>query len=555
MKEVKFMTNKDLADLILPHITKTVEDYEKEYPLRDLPEGARVTRFAPSPTGFIHIGGIMQAAIDYTLAKHTGGVFMLRIEDTDKSRELEGATEIIMHTLRHYGLNPDEYEENGNQVGEYGPYIQSERKEIYQAFVKHLIEIGRAYPCFCTKEELEATHELQTKNKIRTGYHGRYARCRKLTIEEAAERIKNGEPYVVRFKSMGDFDKKFVFEDLVKGKVELPENDMDVPIMKSSDGLPTYHFAHLVDDHLMRTTHVIRGEEWLPSVPLHIELFKTFGFKAPKYIHTPLIMKKDGDSVRKISKRKDPEALMEYYEKLGYPKEAVIESVMTIINSNFEEWRTGHPDANFTEFEFSPKKMSSSGAFYDLGKLDNLSKNIISKMSAKKLCAELKDWAEKYDREFYELIIAREDYVVSTLNIEREQKKPRKDFANYSEIKGKIWYMFDEIWESTEKIREFQTISDKEEIENIATKYFREFYDVNDDKETWFNKIKDLAEELGYAREVKEYKENPESYKGHVGDVSTVLRIAITKESMTPDLYEIMKLLGKDRMIDRCKDL
>jgi glutamyl-tRNA synthetase len=549
------MTNKDLADLILPNITKTIDDYEKMYPERNLKEGARVTRFAPSPTGFIHIGGIMQATIDYTIAKHTGGVFMLRIEDTDKSRELEGATDIIMHTIRHYGLNPDEYEENGVCTGEYGPYVQSERKEIYQTFVKHLIEIGRAYPCFCTKEELEATHELQTKNKIRTGYHGRYARCRKLTIEEAAKRIKNGEPYVIRFKSMGDFDKKFVFEDLVKGKVELPENDMDVPIMKSNDGLPTYHFAHLVDDHLMRTTHVIRGEEWLPSVPLHIELFKTFGFKAPKYIHTPLIMKKDGDSIRKISKRKDPEALMEYYEKLGYPKEAVVESVMTIINSNFEEWRTGHPDAPVTDFEFSPKKMSSSGAFYDLGKLDNLSKNAISRFSARRVYDELLEWSKKYDEDFSKLLIKYEDYAISTLNIEREQKKPRKDFANYSEIKGKIWYMFDELWEVSDKEYDFQSITDKNEIKNIVTKYFDEYYSDTDDKETWFNKIKELSSALGYAPEVKEYKANPDAYKGHVGDVSTVLRVAVTKESMTPDLYEIMKLLGSERMKNRSENL
>lgn len=551
------MTTKDLANLIFPNITKTIEDYKKEYPLRNLKEGAKVTRYAPSPTGFMHIGNFMATTISYLLAKQSGGVFFLRNEDTDQARTVEGAVEAIRGNLEHYGMCPDEYEyrDINESKGEYGPYIQSERKEIYQTFVKHLIEIGRAYPCFCSKEELEETHELQVKNKIRTGYHGRYARCRKLTIDEAVERIKNGEDYVIRFKSMGDFDEKFPFEDLVKGKVELPENDMDVPIMKSSTGLPTYHFAHLVDDYLMQTTHVVRGEEWLPSVPLHLELFKTFGFKAPKYIHIPLILKKDGDSVRKISKRKDPEALMSYYKELGYPREAVIESIMTIINSNYEEWRTGHPDALYTEFEFSPKKMSSSGAFYDLDKLDNISKNIISKKKAKDVYNELLEWANTYNKDFANIISDDKDYTVNVLNIEREQKKPRKDYANYSEIEGKIWYMFDALWNSKEKNREFQTINNLEDVRKIVNTYFEKYYDVQDDKDTWFNKIKDLAGELGYAREVKEFKENPDAYKGHVGDVSTVLRIAITKESMTPDLYEIMKLLGKEKMLNRIKDI
>lgn len=551
------MTNKELADLIFPNITKTIDDYEKEFPERVLKEGSKVTRYAPSPTGFMHIGNFMATTISFLLARQSDGVFFLRNEDTDQTRSVEGAVEAIRHNLEHYDMVPDEYEyrDSNETKGVYGPYIQSERKEIYQAFVKHLIEIGRAYPCFCSKEELEETHELQVKNKIRTGYHGRYARCRKLTLDEAAEKIKNGEDYVIRFKSMGDFDTKFPFEDLVKGKVELPENDMDVPIMKSSTGLPTYHFAHLVDDHLMRTTHVVRGEEWLPSVPLHLELFKTFGFKAPKYIHIPLILKKDGDSVRKISKRKDPEALMSYYEELGYPKEAVIESIMTIINSNYEEWRTGHPDALYTEFPFSPKKMSTSGAFYDLDKLDNISKNIISKKSAVEVYDELLEWASKYSKDFADIISEDKDYTISILNIEREQKKPRKDFANYSEVEGKIWYMFDSLWEKEDKKREFQVINDLGDIRKIVNLYFDKYYSESDDKDTWFNKIKDLSEELGYAREVKEYKENPDVYKGHVGDVSTVLRIAVTRESMTPDLYEIMKQLGKSRMKKRVQDI
>lgn len=550
------MTNKDLADLIFPNITKTIEDYEKEYPLRDLPEGAKVVRFAPSPTGFIHIGGLMQAVINYDLAKNSGGVFFLRNEDTDKSRQVDGAVEMIMDCLNYYGLTPDEYEFEGKTNGNYGPYIQSERKEIYQAFAKHLIEIGRAYPCFCTKEELDEVHHLQESHGIRTGYHGRYARCRKLTIEEAAERIKNGDPYVIRFKSEGNFDNKFAFDDLVKGKVDLPENDMDNPLIKSSsDGLPTYHFAHLVDDHLMRTTHVVRGEEWLPSVPFHLDLFKAFGFRAPKYIHTPLIMKKEGESVRKISKRKDPEALMDYYKEHGYPKEAVIESIMTIINSNYEEWRTAHPDDEFYKFQVTPKKMSTSGAFYDLGKLENISKNILSKKTATEVYTNLLDWAKEFDTDFAELIETYRDYTTSILNIEREQKKPRKDYAMYSEIKGKIWYMFDELYDNVSKEYEFQSINDINEIKNIVTTYLNDYYDANDDKDTWFNKLKDLSAALGYAREVKEYKENPDNYKGHVGDVSTAIRVAITSKSMTPDLYEIMKLLGKDRMMKRINSL
>lgn len=545
------MTNKDLANLIFPNITKTIDDYEKMYPPRDLPEGAKVVRFAPSPTGFMHIGNMMSATINYVLAKKSNGVFYVRNEDTDQARTVEGAVDFIHETLKHYGIYPDEYEYNGEVVGNYGPYIQSERMEIYHTFVKHLIEIGRAYPCFMSKEEVDEIRENQAAAKKRIGVYGRFARFRNLPVDEAMERIKNGEKYVIRFKSEGDFDKKFIFEEQNKGKMEFPENDLDFPIMKSEDLLPTYHFAHLVDDHLMRTTHVVRGEEWISSVPIHHELFKTFGFEMPKYIHNSLILKKDGDTIRKISKRKDPEALMFYYTEKGYPASAVIESVMTIANSNYEEWRNGHPDAAFYEFDFSPKKMSSSGALFDLDKLDNISKNIISRMNKDELYDEVVKWASKYDEEFYELLKENPEYVKSILNIEREQKKPRKDFACYSEVKGKIWYMFDELWDKEDKGYEFQSINDVEEVKSIVNAYFDKYYDESDDKDTWFNKVKDLASEFVYAREVKEFKENPDAYKGHVGDVSTALRIAITRESMTPDLYELMKILGKDRMVKR----
>ena len=549
------MTNKDLADLIFPNITKTIEDYEKEYPERNL-NGGNVTRFAPSPTGFMHIGNMMSATINYVLAKQTNGVFYVRNEDTDQARTVEGAVEFIHHTLRHYDIAPQEYELEGVIHGNYGPYIQSERKEIYHAFIKHLIEIGRAYPCFLTPEEEEEIREIQTQTKKRIGIYGRYAKYRNLPVDEAISKIKNGEKYVIRFKSEGDFNKKFTFIDETKGKIEMPENDLDIPLLKSENLLPTYHFAHLVDDHLMRTTHVVRGEEWMSSVPLHYELFHTFGFEMPKYIHTSLILKKDEETgtIRKISKRKDPEALMFYYEEKGYPKEAVIESVMTIANSNYEEWRTANPDAPFYEFPFSPKKMSN-GALFDLAKLDNISKNIISKKKASVVYDELIDWTKEYDEEFYKIITENKEYTTNILNIEREQVKPRKDFATYSDVKGKIWYMFDEYWKDNTKEYEFQKITDKNEIKEIMTYYIDNLYDANDDKDAWFNKVKDLSEKFGYAREVKEYKENPDSFKGHVGDVSTCIRVSITKEAMTPDLYELMKLLGKDRIKSRIEEL
>ena len=549
------MTNKDLANAIFPNITKTIEDYDKMYPERKLGEGVNITRFAPSPTGFMHIGNLLSATMDYIIARNTNGVFYLRNEDTDTARTIEGAVDAIYHVLNHYHMNPDEYQYKDKVVGAYGPYIQSERKEIYHAFLKHLIEIGRAYPCFCTKEELEATHEIQEKNKLRPGYHGKYAKCRNLSVDEAIEKINAGVEYTIRFKSIGNFEKKFAFDDLVKGRIELPENDEDFVIMKSGDLLPTYHFAHLVDDHLMHTTHVVRGEEWLPSVPKHIELFQAFGYQAPKYIQYPLILKKEGNTVRKISKRKDPEFFVSYYEEKGYPYEAVIESLMTIINSNFEEWRLAHPDESYLNFTFNPKKMSSSGCFYDLDKLDNISKNILSKKTKDEVYAGLLEWAEQYDREFADLIKQYSDYTKSILNIEREQKKPRKDYAMYSEIKGKIWYMYDELFDSHEKVYEYQTITDTSEIRSIVSDYLEKYYSEADDKDTWFSKIKEIAGSYGYAKEVKEYKENPDAYKGHVGDIATVLRVAFTTQSMTPDLYEIMKLLGKDKMLKRAKGL
>ena len=544
------MTNEDLANIIFPNITKTIDDYEKEYPERKLDDGACVTRFAPSPTGFMHLGGLFQALIDYNIAKHSKGVFYLRNEDTDKAREIEGATELIMDTLNYYNLIPDEYEFSGKIIGNYGPYIQSERKDIYHAFIKHLISIGRAYPCFCTKEELDQMRENQETMKIRTGYHGRFARCSRLTPEEAIEKIKAGEKYVIRFRSNGNFDNKFEFDDLRQGKLFLNENDIDEVIMKSENMLPTYHFAHIVDDHLMRTTHVVRGEEWLPSAPKHIQMFEAFGFKAPKYIHTPLIMKKDGDSLRKISKRKDPEASMSYYKELGYPQLAVIESLMTIINSNYEEWHTANLDKKFTDFKFNADKMSTSGALYDLMKLEDISKNIISKMTKDELYEASYEWSNVYDKKLKELIEKDPLYYKSILNIEREQLKPRKDIGKYSDIYRLIWYMYDDIYENADKAYEWGKIIDEDEIDNILKIYMDKYYDVSD-KDVWFNNIKLMCDELSYASNMKEYKKNPEAFKGNVADVSTVLRVALTSKAQTPDLYEIMSLFGKERILKR----
>ena len=547
------MTTKELADIIFPNITKTIEDYEKEYPER--PEGTVVTRYAPSPTGFMHIGNFYSVVCDYVIAKRSNGVFYLRNEDTDQAREVEGAVEYIMHVLDHYNFHPDEYEiKGGETVGNYGPYIQSERRDIYKAFIKYLIAEGKAYPCFMTQEEMDVIRENQTKAKMRIGIYGKFAKSRNLTPDEAAERIKAGEQYTIRLKSQGNFNNKFAFDDLANGRMDLHENDIDTIIYKSSTELPTYHFAHLVDDHLMRTTHVIRGQEWMSSIPTHYELFKTFGFKMPKYVHTPLILKKDGDKIRKISKRLDPEARMTYYEEKGYPIYAVIEAIMTIANSNYEAWREGHPDAPFTDFEFSAKKMSPSGALFDLDKLDNISKNYISRLTKDQVFDFLNTWTKEYDPEFNAIINKDVDYTKAILNIEREQKKPRKDYAYWSDVKNSIWYMYNDLYKPESYA--WGKINDMSEIKDILNKYINNFYNESDDKETWFNHVKELTESLdGYTSDMKAYKENPDAYKGNVADVSTVIRVAITSKDQTPDLYEIMRLLGKEEIINRINSL
>lgn len=543
------MTNKDLAELIFPNITKTIEDYEKIYPERNLPEGAMVTRFAPSPTGFVHMGSLLASFISSKAAKDTKGVFYLRIEDTDQKREVPNGIEGIVKDLKDFEIHIDEGALSREEsIGEYGPYIQSERKEIYHAFIKHLISIGMAYPCFCSEEHLAEIREMQEATKSRIGYYGRYAVCRNIKIEDAYNRIKNGEKFIIRLKSPGDFEKKIVVNDLVKGKIEFPENDLDIVIMKS-DGLPTYHFAHLVDDHLMRTTHVTRGDEWVSSLPIHQQLFQVFGFNPPKYAHLSPILKQEGETKRKLSKRKDPEAAMSYYAELGIPIKAVHLYLMTIANTNFEQWYDQNKDKTLDDFKFDFKKISASGSLFDVEKLINISRNYISFLSAEEVYDNVYNWSSIYDPNLHELLEKYKEYTINIFSIERYQKKPRKDYESWSSIKKNIWYMYDELF--TPNTYDFQKIKDHEEISKILTTYLDKYYQESDDKETWFNKIKELTDELGYCSNMKEYKENPDKYKGSVADISTVIRVALTSSSMTPDLYEIMKLLGPNRIKSR----
>ncbi len=543
------MDYKDLANLIFPE-AKEISYYEEKYPERNLAEGAIVTRFAPSPTGFVHIGGLYQGLIARKLANQTGGVFFLRVEDTDQKREVENGIVGIVESLKEFGFEPDEGMISENEgKGNYGPYKQSQRKEIYQAYAKYLIEQGKAYPCFCTPEEVEEIRAKQEAAKIRPGYYGVWAKCRNVTVEEAMERIKNGEQYIIRFKSPGREDRKIKHHDVIKGNVDFPENDQDIVIIKA-DGLPTYHFAHAIDDHLMRTTHVIRGDEWLSSVPLHLQLFHELGFKAPKYAHIAPIMKNDEGNKRKLSKRKDPEAAVSYYAEEGIPELAVKEYLLNIANSTFENWRRANQDKSIDEFELQLNKMSVSGALFDMIKLLDVSKIVISKMTAEEVYEKAFEWAKKYDTEL-ETLLQDKEYALKVFGIERGNKKPRKDISKWSDVKENISYMYDEEFEKDASEYPYQVINDKASIEKILKLYIEKYYDENDDKQAWFDKIKELAGEMGYAKEVKEFKENPDMYKAHVGDVSTVLRVALTKRTNTPDMYEIMQVLGKDRVVRR----
>ena len=542
------MTNKDLAELLFPDVTKTIEDYEKMYPERNLEEGAYVTRFAPSPTGRLHMGSLFASFVPEVFARQTNGVFILRIEDTDSKREIENGTELILSDLKD---NDYKIDENPIDGGAYGPYIQTERKEIYRTFAKHLVAIGRAYPCFCTEEDLAHMREEEESRKERIGYYGKHAKCRNLTYEEVKAHLDKGDKFVIRLKSLGDFNKKLIFKDLIKGTIALPENDLDQVLLKS-DGIPPYAFAHVVDDHLMRVTHVTRDDSYISSVPYHVELWNAFGFKLPKFAHLLPLCVKEGETVRKISKRKDPEAAVSFYHERGIPKEAIKMYFATLLNSNFEEWYLQNQDKSYRDFTFTFNKMSKSGPLFDLEKLLNISRNYISKLTKDEVYKNLLEWTGTYDKEFNNLLVKYEDYTKNVLNIEREQKKPRKDYSCYSDIKNQIFYMYDELYNPTSY--EWGKIDDKNEIIKILKTYMEKYFNITD-KEAWFNNIKTLTDELGYFSNMKEYKENPDKYKGSVADISTVIRVALTTKSMTPDLYEIMRLLGKDRIKERITEI
>lgn len=535
-----------LAELLYPEITKTPEDLEKIYPERGLSEGARVSRFAPSPTGFLHLGGLFAAMIARLTTRATDdGVFFVRIEDTDKKREIEDGVSAIITGLTDFGMQPDEGVMGFNsESGSYGPYQQSHRKEIYQTVAKSLVAKGMAYPCFCSEEDLNSLRAEQEKvGTAILGYFGEWAKCRNLSFEQQKANIEAGIPYTLRLRSPGNAENRIKFDDLIKGKIEMPENIQDIVLLKT-DGIPTYHFAHAVDDHFMRTTHVVRGDEWISSVPTHIQLFKACEFRVPKFAHISPIMKEDNGGKRKLSKRKDPEASVSFYTESGYPKESVIEYLLTIANSNFEDWRKVNKDAPQSAFPFNLKKMSASGALFDLNKLNDVSKNVISLMTAEEVYEKALVWAKAYDNELYELFVADEAFAKGILSIDRGTAKPRKDIAKWDEIKDYVSFFYNSLYTPDHTLPE--NIS-KEDAAAILGAYIKVF-DADDDKDTWFNKIKDLCEPLGFTPNVKEYKKNPEAFKGHVGDVSTVIRIAITSRRNTPDLHSIIALLGNDEI-------
>ena len=536
-----------LAELLFSHITKVPADYDAIYPRRILPEGAKVTRFAPSPTGFLHIGGLFASLISERIAHQSDGVFILRIEDTDKKREVADGVSKILEGLLGFGVKIDEgFVDYDKQAGDYGPYMQSQRAEIYQCYAKELVRQGKAYPCFCSEEDLAATREIQEKEKLLPGYWGKFAKCRDLSYEEIEAKVKAGEKYVLRLKSCGQEDKKIEFKDGIRGKIELPENIVDVVVLKS-DGIPTYHFAHIVDDYLMGTTNVIRGDEWIPSVPIHLQMFYMMGLKAPKYAHIAPIMKEDEGGKRKISKRKDPEAAVSYYDEEGYPADGVIEYLLNLANYTFEDFRKANKNTHWSEFKLEMNKMSNSGALFDLVKLNDVCKNKVASYTAEKVYDLATAWAKVYDKELYELLTRDKDFSVAMFNFDRNPDKPRKDIGKWSEVRDAFAFMFDELFDGN--YAEVENVS-KEDAAKMLELY-KDMYDDTADNNTWFETMKDLAEKVGFAREVKEYKKNPDSFPGHVGDVSNIVRVAVTGRTKSPDLCSIMKLLGKEKVIQR----
>ena len=532
---------KELAQLLFPNITKAPQDFEEMYPPRALKDGARVTRFAPSPTGFLHFGNLFTCMVSYKTAKTTDGVFYVRVEDTDQKRKVEGAIDVMLKGLSVYGINADEgVVGDEKEIGNYGPYYQSARVEIYQTYAKALVEQGLAYPCFCSAEELDEIRTAQENESIK-GYWGKWAKCRDLSFEQIKANIDAGMSWTLRLKSPGELDKKCYFDDMIKGKIEMPENVQDVVLLKS-DGIPTYHFAHAVDDHLMRTTHVVRGDEWISSVPIHLQLFKVLGFKPPKYAHVSPIMKEENGGKRKLSKRKDPEAAVTYYAEEGYPQESVNEYMMTLANSNFEDWRRMNKTEPIEKFPFNLKKMSVSGALFDIVKLTDVSKNVISLMPADKVFELSYAWAKEYQPQLAELFAQDEAKATAILNIDREGKKPRKDIAKWSDVLDYVSYMYDETFVPNYELNGNATPA-------LAVKVIEEYIKVvnlDDDKDAWFGRMKDICPLVGCTPNVKEYKAEPEKFEGHVGDVSTIIRVALTGRTNTPDLFAITALLGED---------
>lgn len=544
------MNNEYLANLLFPNVTQTIEDMQNKYPKRELKEGAIVSRMAPSPTGFVHLGNLVQGITSERLSHQSDGILFLRIEDTDAKREVEGAVDVLINSLKNFDINFDEGATSTGDLGIYGPYYQRQRKDIYHVFAKQLVSEGKAYPCFCTEDELSDIRKRQEEEKDNFGYFGKWAIWRDRSIEEIKEKLELNTPWVLRFRSEGSIENKIKFTDLIKGTMELTENNMDIVLLKS-DGIPTYHFAHVVDDTLMRTTHVVRGDEWLPSLPVHLQLFNALGLKAPKYLHIGPLMKMDGTSKRKLSKRKDPELALTYYEQEGFPSESVYEYVLTILNSNFEDWRAQNKDADVNDFKFSYKKMNPAGSLFDYAKLRDVSKNVISMMSKEKVYELCTNWAEKYDEELFNLLTKDKNYSLEIFAIGRGGKKPRKDIAIWSEVKDYVDLFFDELFTIHD---DYPEEFDKALIKDILSEYLKTF-DFNDDQNTWFNKIKDIAQTFGFASDMKLYKENPNDYKGSVADISMFIRIALTGKLNSPDMYTVIQILGNDRASSRIQNM
>lgn len=536
----------EIAELIFPEIKITTADLEKQYPPRNLEPEAIVTRFAPSPTGFLHTGSLFTSLVSWRFAKQTEGVFFLRLEDTDQKREIKGSGDKVVEQLMKFGITPDE---SYVHDGAYGPYIQSERRLIYHTVIKDMIKVGKAYPCFCTHDELNEIRKEQEAKKELPGYYQEYAKCRFLSDDEVIDKLKSKTEFVIRFKSLGTNDEKVILEDGIRGKIEFPKNIQDVVIMKS-DGLPTYHFAHVVDDHLMRTTHVTRGEEWMPSAPIHLELFEQLNWTKPVFCHYPVIMKMDGDKRRKLSKRKDEEASVDYFLEKGYPISGFLEYLMTLANSNFEEWRLANPKADIFEFKLDFLKMSLDGALFDLEKVKSISKEVLGNMNKDDFAQSALDYARNYNKELYDLIVSNPDYFKKIINIEREQEKPRKDYEKFSDVLPIINFMYDKYFDQLSKEINFNQRFDKNLLIDLLEEY-RDSFTLEVDQETWFNQMKEIALARNFAKRAKDYQKTPENFIGHIGEYAEIIRVATCAKSSTPNFYDVLRILGKDKIVAR----